>query len=289
MDHMKCVVPARPQWRELLTDMWEEAFGDSRERIGLFHKYFPVEKYAWCYVEGDRPLSVIYALPAWRWKGAGRQAVRYLYAGSTKRENRGSGYYGRLLQAVCGGGMWDGDVRGGDGGGEPVSHILVPVPELIPYYEKLGFVLMEKEEEEEVVLDGSAAQEKEMGPGADMTLVRKTDAPRYKEIRDLRLGGPGYVEWDENYLAYALESLEADGGQALEICLDGKFHILLGRTSGQCLSLTETSLTAEELAKRGGLLRRLFGCGLAVRKGTVLMGYEKAWEEKPYFKIPLDD
>lgn len=287
MENLGRIMLARPQWQGMLTDMWEKSFGDGRERIGLFHKHFPVENYAWCYAEGDRPLSVIYALPGWRWSRCGREPVRYLYAGATGILDRGRGYYGRLLREVCGAGA--------------ASYILMPVPELIPYYEKLGFVLMQKEADEAVGLgdggfpraDGRPAGVAEAGmsdgPGADISMVRKINAGRYKELRDLRFGRPGYVEWDENYLAYALESLEAEGGQAMEVRLEGEAHILLGREDGHCLKLTETSLSSEQLVRAAGFLKSRFQCDLAVRKGAVLMGFGKAWEETPYFNIPLDE
>lgn len=271
------IVLAKPQWREQLTDMWAEAFGDSREQIGLFHAYFPVEQHAWCYVEKDSPLSVIYALPAYKWKTDGtKQALWYLYAGATRASDRSLGYYGALIRAVCAMARKEGNFR---------VTVLVPVSELIPYYEKLGFVVLENGEAWNVSLDSEGQDDGGCFNGACLDI----EAYRYKELRDLRFGRPGYVEWDVNYLGYALESLRQECGLAIEVMTGGGNHFLLGKAAENCLMITETSLSPRQLSDAGVLLKEKFGCSLAEKKETLLMSYGQRWEEKPYFDIALGD
>lgn len=314
MENISGVVPAHSQWKEALTRIWEEAFGDDRERVELFHEYFPVEKHAWCYAGPGGPLSVIYALPALRWEADGsRQPIRYLYAGASRKECRGNGYYGRLLRTLC---------------SDKAQTVLVPVRELIHYYEKLGFVLLENEpgmrldlkteHEDENYMDGnhddkshaygnrgevSHEDKNYVGRSHDdknnhedknyadrnTCSLHEIGAERYKELRELWLGRPGYVEWDLNYLDYALTSCRLDGGLAAEVVVGRESHILLGSPVGGCLVITETSLGREKLKLAGGLIGEIYGCDRAVTRGSLLMAYGNKWEERPYFSIALED
>lgn len=269
---------AKEEWTPHLTDIWTEAFGDSRSVAELFYTHFPADTCAVCYVEEGIPVSVIHVLKARVWvRGGMSKTVWYLYAGATRRDCRGRGYYACLIHELCSKAKQSGD-RG------PVL-LLVPVPDKIKYYRGLGFHIIKNTAD--VVLHPGFDADK---TGKDEELfIRHIDMPRYKQLRDQLLGSAGYVEWKQDYLSYALESIQGDGGIALELTWSGIPHIMLAKKQDKRLRILETSLKKEETGKLAGSLGRLLACDEISIKGMLWMSTWQKWEENAYCSVVLDE
>ena len=69
----------------------------------------------------------------------------------------------------------------------------------------------------------------------------------YRQIRDARFHASGYVQWDEQAIAYALKENEYCGGKAYEISINDRREILLLRPGKDAIHILETTLTDQDL------------------------------------------
>ena len=115
---------------EPLLDLWQEAFGESKEEaLPFFQEIFPLCR-PFRALEGDSLCAMAYALPqTLDWEG-NSLPVAYIYAVATKKERRGQGLARRLLDFL-------GETLKAEG---CKGLLLVPAGEdLFQFYEKLGF------------------------------------------------------------------------------------------------------------------------------------------------------
>lgn len=269
------VVNGKTDWLLELKAMWTEAFGDEEEAVELFYHCFFTEERTWCYVEKGEPVSVIYGIPALLWsEHAGeKHKIMYLYAGTTRQDARGKGFYGKMMRRA---GRYEDD-KG--------TAVLMPLRSLIPFYKKLGFTLVA--DEKDYFMSRESIGQK---PSAPMRVLQDTiTGSRYKQIRDERLGKPGFLEWDEKFLSFAIHSLLKEGGIAAEILLKGQSHVILAKSQDGYLKILETTLSREQLIRHGSiLLGQEHYKGICV-KGGVLMSAGGDWPFQPYFRIGLDE
>lgn len=76
----------------------------------------------------------------------------------------------------------------------------------------------------------------------------------YKRIRDEKLSGAGYVEWDEKAIAYALLENDYCGGFAYKVFHDEMEDILMYRMEENYMRIIETTLSDEDIR---GVLAKL--------------------------------
>lgn len=261
-------------WVPQLEALWSATYGDSEEEIDLFFREFYNDKACWCYEVQGRPVSVIYGIPASMTvkKEVPPRPVWYLYAGATAAEFRSCGYYRQVMvQAVA---------ELNRAGGQSPLVLLVPAAGLEGYYERIGFQTVLHE-------DSYYLTQEELG-NMNPDAVNRLDASHYKQHRDRFFGGPGYVEWGEQFLAYAIGTVERASGAALEIRIKGRTHILLARPCEGSLKILETSMNEEELAGCGLAIARCFDCTSICREGITVMGADKPGIDRLYFRIALD-
>jgi|GEM_PF-534676 len=277
--------------KEPLKKLWEEAFGDDRSYIDFFfaNRFHP-DTTVVC-LDGRIPVGAAYclsasvlqpaSLPLWQSEpysreksfphpdGEGKQPpvlqempVRYIYAVAVKKEYQRQGIAAGLLRFAY------------RYFGEPL--ILEPADEhLRGYYERLGFQKAFYVKECELPPIRSAAlqdqqitstdeQEKMVGnhfenrPDIGINIC---SPGTYRQIRDARFRAPGYVQWDEQAVTYALKENEFCGGKAYKITIKDRSEILLLRTAGEKIHILETTLTDRDLYQ---VLKHL---GLAAAKG----------------------
>lgn len=278
------IQPGKKEWTDALTDMWMEAFGDSRAAVERFYRYFPVHSCAFCYVENGTPVSVIHVLKAQLWTGEGsgqpgneKRPVWYLYAGATRRDCRGRGYYACLIREVC--------RRAGKQEDGEALPVLVPVMDKVAYYKHLGFHMVQ--EVKDTMLCPGSMDIPELPE--EIFSITRTDPAGYKQIRDRKLGAAGYVEWEEDYLSYAIEGLRQEKGEALKLRWRSRTHIILVKCRDGRLCILETTLKEEEITELAGRLAILFDCEGIMVKGSLWMSTCPGWEGKPYCKVVLDE
>jgi len=113
-----------------LLDLWQEAFGESKEEVlPFFREIFPLCR-CFCVVEEGKILAVVYALPQVLRMGQRELPMAYFYAIATAKSHRGRGLASRLIAFA------EEEMRN-----EGMAGILlVPASEsLFKFYEKLGF------------------------------------------------------------------------------------------------------------------------------------------------------
>ena len=127
---MMHILPAVQADVPALIDLWQEAFGETKEEVlPFFREILPLCR-PWCVKDGDTLCAMAYALPQPLHTEAGTLPAAYLYAVPTKREYRGRGLASRLLDEMA---------RALKGEGI-CGLLLVPANlPLFDFYAKLGF------------------------------------------------------------------------------------------------------------------------------------------------------
>lgn len=268
------IVNGKAQWIPQLKQLWIEAFGDDEAFIELFYQYHFREENVWCYQVGEEPVAVLYGIEGAYWldeTGTKTCPIQYYYAGATRKSCRGKGYYGELLAYL----------RQRKEG----IATLVPVHELLPYYIRNRFHLNVKEEEEIIPHKTLMELQEENVEVLKGTLSGK----RYKELRDAKLGCPGYIEWDENAINFAIENNLYTKGIVKEVRVDTEPHLLMAKIMGKTLRIIETTLSKQQLYRYGAKLVEEFECNDIVIKGKSMMSVKDHWPYPPYFNLILDE
>lgn len=286
----------KKEWIPVLKEMWKEAFGDQDNVIEAFYHTLYREELTWCWVEEGRLVSVIYGIPAKLWlDDCGHSiAVCYLYAGATAAGERGKGYYGNLFCSLV-------DLAAKQKT-EFKAFLLVPAKGLLPYYENLGFHVILSENgrryglKERGSYTGAWQQscsnresEGKKKPSMSEISVHRIGAREYGILRSTLLGKAGFVEWDNTFLEFAVDSAEKSGGAALEVIVEGEHHILLGELAGSCINVIETTLPETYIFEVVNNQKQWNHCNEIFIKGMELMStnIDKILV-RPYFRIPLD-
>lgn len=223
------IVQGTPRMIPALSRIWEACFGDSPEYIRFFmEKRFPTCR---CFVWLDKaePVGAAYLLPC----ALGARPAYYGYAIGVHPSVRRRGICAELLKCAerfC--------------RQQGAAFFLMPRPGIEDYYLKRGF------------RSAFYSVTRRIRPSrtADGELELMDVCPaEYIALRDRFFQGPGYVAWDLESVAYALEEQRLCGGFAHVLHWQGERYLLFGRTEGQVLQLRESTLPpdlAEELSPR---------------------------------------
>lgn len=232
----------RSRFEEDIIRIWNTCFGDDKDFIRCFlDNRMTDDNMLLCFADG-KPVAMASFLPIRIHHGEEIYEGRYVYAVATLPPYQGRGYAAEILRTAKE--IWQ----------QPL--LLSPAEgRLYTYYQKQAFFTQYAEEKWEIIPENVENNDEKWS-------FEEADVSIYKEIRDLCFAGDGYVEWDENGLAYALLYTRQTGGQALcvthppaegneaSLCED----ILLYEIDEDTLKITETTLTKEALAQAAWLL-----------------------------------
>lgn len=281
---MSRIIHARKEWLPRLTQLWQEGFQDREEEIQHFQRKLFRPEETWCCLEVKKMsdfseveiASVIYGIPARIWTRKGCCPAVYLYAGTTGKEYRHQGCYGKLLRMIS----------------QSVScqeyPILVPARGLIPLYEHCGYQVLESKADAEIkeilgnvgIPDEILSSDSNILSGLQIRIREDgITGAEYKAVRDgvflnrLSLAElDGYVEWCEQYLDYAIEEVLEAGGVAARISINSQKHVLLAHRREHMLYILDTTLSDADLSVCAGAMEEAWGVSRIIRRGFVLMG-----------------
>ena len=228
---------------EAIQEIWQTCFGDEEEYIKFYlgHR-MTKENMLVIYADG-RPVSMASFLPVEYLCEGEYLDARYVYAVATLPEYRGRGFASKILNFAK------------EKYGEPL--ILSPADEsLMQYYEKLGFkrAFPDTRSTMECAADMQALEIKDSEPFPCMEPIT---AGEYLAVRDEKCAKEGYVRWDEDAIAYAMELGESCGGNTVAVtCEDDrkpdkqeKRDILMYDKEDDTLTILETTLSKECLTE----------------------------------------
>ena len=252
--HVVFANETRPQ--EII-DLWQQCFHDDSTYIEMYLDHrFEIENMLVIY-EDSRPVSMASLLPVQVTIHGTKENARYVYAVGTLPAYRKKGYASEILRHAL------------EKYGEPL--ILQPADrDLQEYYEKHGFVDAFGESPcwiyagkctgTPVIPSGSennlrAAEMYASDTGLEELggwSVADADAKAYKAVRDEAFEKEGYVEWDEQAVAYALKGNQFCKGRTLLLTktvkdTDVRRAVLMYRIEGDSLHIIETTLHDNEL------------------------------------------
>lgn len=226
-----------------IQEIWQTCFGDEEEYIEFYlgHR-MTKENMLVIYADG-RPVSMASFLPVEYLCEGEYLDARYVYAVATLPEYRGRGFASKILNFAK------------EKYGEPL--ILSPADEsLMQYYEKLGFkrAFPDTRSTMDCAADMQALEIKDSEPFPCMEPIT---AGEYLAVRDAKCAREGYVRWDEDAIAYAMELGESCGGNTVAVtCEDDrkpdkqeKRDILMYDKEDDTLTILETTLSKECLTE----------------------------------------
>ncbi len=298
------LIQASEEDKAFLTDLWQEAFGDSEEYI---HSFFDLHLHtkdggrAFLWKENGQPVTMLFALPATIHASGRETKARYLYAIATKKEYRGRKYLKKILPELK------------KVFAEECVLFLVPEPEVIPYYESLGLALRQglpgfsiKREECGISLRGMDAYPKNAALSAasidpllqkpsaasqDFSMQEITDAALYKEIRDAHLENRDCILWGQDEISFALKDLSLAQGKAYLVnCRFGR-HLLAGYfpEKDNCFEIIETTLSEKELTEIGAEIMDALRCMELSQKQLCYMIENEADLKYLYLSLALNN
>ena len=181
---------------EQIKELWEVCFGDEASYIDFYLENRMTDSNMLVLHEDGKIVSMASFLPV-RYEHNGEETdARYVYAVATLPKYRGRGYASKILSFAK------------EHYGQPL--LLAPAgEELMGYYERLGFVraFPDTREQEGITMTVLSAEEN----GVTMKSLAAKD---YVRLRDGKLRCDGYVQWDEEAVAYAIALCERAGGGA---------------------------------------------------------------------------
>jgi len=277
----------RGDWKEL-TQLWSQGFGDAPAYVEAFLERFYQPDNVFVWREKSEIASVVYTLPAKvilpdETSGSVQKEGCYLYAITTKQAFRGQRLAKKIIAHIQR--KWGNDRK----------LFLVPEKNVIPYYESMGMVL------QQATSGFVYGQQQAWNDEPSLQKISVTplgDAKRYRHLREqalqncLREKGQGYVSWDENHIAWALENIKDAGGQVYEIAAGDKQDILAGiicRENGvNRFKVMETTWNEQDFEAFGQELLSKLNCSYIERKQGMMM-LQKPLYDSIYLAFPLDD
>ena len=288
------VVFANETDQEAILQIWEQCFGDSEEYIRMYlENRFTTENMMVIHEDG-RPVSMASFLPAQITLHGKKHEAKYVYAVATLPEYRGRGYASEILR------------HGVEKYQEPL--ILQPADEeLERFYQTLGFrdAFMQKKPWEYELVDALEKNQWENKPVnavenhqeikmsevfMEACKIETVTASEYKKLRDDYFGGEGYVEWNEEAIAYAMEENAFWGGETLKLVLNGEEKILMYCMEEHQLFIKETTMTNEELTEVLPGIMQQMGVKKALRPGSggmLFLPEGITWSGQGYFNLAL--
>jgi hypothetical protein len=224
------VVTADEGDRDAIMSLWQTCFGDDEAYVDFYLKNrFTAENMLVIYRDG-RPVSMASFLPVTLTLGEERVAAFYVYAVATLPEYRKLGLSSKIINYAK----------------ETFEAPLIlqvenGSHELESFYEKLGFSSeFERIEKREIAAEKNEEDEFEL---------KEISSVAYRKLRDLHFAGVGYVSWNEEAIAYALNENRFCGGNAYSVKGEEREDILLVRAEDENLRIIETSMDEKELKK----------------------------------------
>jgi len=231
---------AEKEMQPALKALWHEAFGDEDDYIALFFskRFKPKNTLVW--IDDGRPAAMLHLLPAELRTASGSLPARYVYAVATKGEFRGKGISTALLEHAAELARQSGELL-----------MLVPSSAaLYDFYGKRGYQTFFYLNE--LTLDFAGKAEP---VGYEMITPEE-----YKKLRDSCFDAPGYVVWDEEAIAYAINENAHGGGMTTAFHYNGKIHFAMFIKVGETLRVKETSLAPEEILPALGAAAESYRC-----------------------------
>ena len=218
---------------EQIKELWEVCFGDEASYIDFYLENRMTDSNMLVLHEDGKIVSMASFLPV-RYEHNGEEtAARYVYAVATLPKYRGRGYASKILSFAK------------EHYGQPL--LLAPAgEELTGYYERLGFVraFPDTREQERITMTALSAEEN----GVTMKSLAAKD---YVRLRDGKLRCDGYVQWDEQAVAYAIALCERAGGGAFLLQEEaGEDELLLYEKDGDTMVIVETTLARDRLKEK---------------------------------------
>lgn len=194
---------ARREDIPLMTQLWETAFGDSREDISFFFQNRFVPQDAFLCERQGRPVSMFFLLNARLCTAADCFSVKYLYAACTAPAFQGQGLMRRLI-----------DFAAASLAGSGVDCIaLAPASQgLFDYYAGCGFHHAFFCQSHRL-----SRQEVERAADGGPVSIHSLTLPEMESIRFAVLQGRDHLAWDSAALRYALAEHRRSGGHACAI------------------------------------------------------------------------
>ena len=210
--------------REDIITLWEICFGDSREYIEFFFEHMVKEDTVLCRRHGGKVVSMACIIPAEVRYGVKFEKINYLYAVATLPEYRKQGLATSIINHIY----------------EKYGCSLVLCPEneeAQSLYRKMGFC---------EAFHGLRNMSDYTGGGTPEEFVEIYDvtdecADDYIESRRFRFADGPYVDWDDDYIRYALEEHINTGGRIVK-CHDG---YVLFKVSENEIIIAENTVPAE--------------------------------------------
>lgn len=225
-----------------IQEIWQTCFGDEEAYIEFYLEHRMTKENMLVIHADGRPVSMASFLPVQYLCQGEYLDARYVYAVATLPEYRGRGFASKILTFAKE--KYD----------EPL--ILAPAEEsLMQYYERLGFKRAFPDTRRTVDSDVQALEVKESEP---FLCLEPITAEEYLAVRDAKCAREGYVRWDKDAIAYAMELGESCGGSAVAVtCEDdrsraeqpGERDILMYDKEDDTLTILETTLREDCLAK----------------------------------------
>lgn len=251
------VVFADERQKEYLIELWNQCFGDDRQYIELYlENRFETENMFVIY-EDNRPVSMASLLPVKITINGNKENARYVYAVATLPAYRNKGYASKLIRHAA----------------ERVKEPLILQPadrDLQEYYEKHGFVDAFGESpcwiyagkctetasvpsigENDLRAAETVSEQDELDELGNWSVADASEK-EYKLVRDKAFEKEGYVEWDEQAIAYAIKENLFCGGRTLLLTnmtndKEAQRAVLMYRVEKDSLHIVETTLNDEEL------------------------------------------
>lgn len=259
----RVVYADRERDAEQIAKIWKTCFGDEEKYISCYQKKRMTDENMLVIWEDQKIVSMASFLPVKYHCDGEVLSARYVYAVATLPEYRGRGLAAEILNFA--------KARYG----EPL--ILAPAEEgLVSWYEKLGFVQAFSDDRKEDDMEQPGRREFH---GKWQSVESET----YTRIRDAVFCRDGYVQWEKDAVAFAIEWARLSGGDALlvwtddEKCAEKKADIsgetvtsdragiLLYAREKDTLEILETTLSPDglrsflpELYQRTGTSRFLY-------------------------------
>ena len=223
-----------------LQALWQECFGDSKDYLRFFFK----NRFDACiplvYERQGVLLGAVYLFPTQICGlGGNLRPAWYIYAGGVQESFRRQGVFAALLQFI----------------GEQVVQkqqpfLLSPANDQVAgYFLRLG--LRPLYWLKRTVLRPET-------PGSPVSL-EPLDAPTYLKLRNTRFKAPGYVQWAQEDLAYALAENAFCSGFATLVRIGNSAYGALGRMEKQELFLRETTAPEHAVCQVAGALGAAYG------------------------------
>lgn len=206
---------------EQIQKIWQTCFGDGEEFISFYIEHRMTEENMLVIYEDGKIVSMASFLPVEYERRGEYIPAKYVYGVATLPEYRGRGFARKILEFAM--------------QKYQMPMVLASAEEsLVSYYESLGFVKAWKEEER---FDISCSE------GEKLWELRRATPEEYTKIRDIHFAGEGYIRWDEEAVAYAMEQNQFFGGESIL----AKGEVFMYVTEGECLNLIETTLSVEQM------------------------------------------